>query len=194
MKLFKFGASLLLLGSLTLSLSAVTPVAAATSQKDDGVVNPTKLQPWYQPYTSTPLKTTVTIEYVPGYSIAVWTAPADGKVIPGKLLKHGTSWKTFAVSTVGKTVWYNLGGNQWIPATYAHAAGTTNGKTEIMARRDVTVTRMGGAHIVSSPSGKVIAGRTLPTGSKWRSFGYVDNGLLWYDLGGNQWINAQDVK
>ena len=64
----------------------------------------------------------VTIKYVPGYGIAVWTSPNAGQsVIKGKVLKHNSSWKYFGTAN-GRDgyVWYNLGGNQWISSKYTN--------------------------------------------------------------------------
>jgi hypothetical protein len=63
----------------------------------------------------------VTIKYVPGYSIAVWSSPNSHRQYVGKKLKHGTSWKVFkkAVGSDGY-VWFNLGGNQWISSYYTN--------------------------------------------------------------------------
>lgn len=62
---------------------------------------------------------TVKIHYVPGYGIAVWTAPGKSTAIKGKTLKHGTSWKYFATTSIDGTTWYNLGGNQWVSGEWA---------------------------------------------------------------------------
>ena len=60
----------------------------------------------------------VTINYVPGYSIAVWNNYQNGH-ITGNFLKHGTSYKVFAtVNDAQGNTWYNLGGDQWIMAKY----------------------------------------------------------------------------
>lgn len=58
-----------------------------------------------------------TINYVPGYSIAVWTSPNNGTRVPGKMLKHGTAWRVVGTLNNGE-LWYDLGGHQWIQARY----------------------------------------------------------------------------
>lgn len=70
----------------------------------------------------------VTIKYVPGYGIAVWTSPsASQSVIKGKVLKHNSSWKFFAEANGNDGyVWYNLGGNQWISSRYTNKAKVAN--------------------------------------------------------------------
>ena len=62
--------------------------------------------------------TAVTINYVPGYSIAVWSNYQGGQ-LTGNFLKHGTSYKIFATANDAQgNTWYNLGGDQWIMAKY----------------------------------------------------------------------------
>lgn len=59
-----------------------------------------------------------TVNYMPGYGIAVWNSPYYGQKVTGKILKTGTAWKSFAEVTVNNQVWYNLGGNQWMAGAY----------------------------------------------------------------------------
>lgn len=81
----------------------------------------------------------VTIKYVPGYGIAVWTSPNAGQsVIKGKVLKHNSSWKYFGTAN-GRDgyVWYNLGGNQWISSKYTNkpqqvATNSSNGSSAVI--------------------------------------------------------------
>ncbi|BDR56999.1 hypothetical protein [Xylocopilactobacillus apis] len=56
------------------------------------------------------------VNYVPGYSINVWTSP-DQKSWT-KRLRHGTGWKYFKVATKGGSTMYNLGGDQWVDALF----------------------------------------------------------------------------
>ena len=66
-----------------------------------------------------------TINYVPGYGIAVYRFPGYGELVMDKKtmnfkrLPHGTSWKVFKRITVNGIVYYNLGGEQWIDGRYA---------------------------------------------------------------------------
>ncbi|KRO16914.1 CAP domain-containing protein [Lacticaseibacillus saniviri] len=59
-----------------------------------------------------------TVNYAPGYGIAVWNSPYFNKRATGKTLKTGTRWKTFKTVTVNNHTWYNLGGNQWMDGSY----------------------------------------------------------------------------
>lgn len=73
------------------------------------------------PAKPVPLRAVGTVHYVPGYGIQVWTQKhgfvynADGSK---KKLAHGTSWKVFSQMNIKGTVYYNLGGDQWMDANY----------------------------------------------------------------------------
>lgn len=67
--------------------------------------------------SATPFSGVATINYVPGYGIAVWDG-AKGNPI-GKYLQHGTRWKVFEKTTAADgSVWYKVATNEWIPAQY----------------------------------------------------------------------------
>ena len=65
----------------------------------------------------------VTVNYVPGYGIAVWdkASSSDAK-ITGQKLAHATSWKVIdsAYDAQGNK-WYDLGKDQWVPAKWVRA-------------------------------------------------------------------------
>lgn len=66
----------------------------------------------------------VTVNYVPGYGIAVWNNFQNGQTT-GQYLKHGSSYKVIKTAKDAQgNVWYDLGMNQWIMAKY-----TVNGTT-----------------------------------------------------------------
>ncbi len=138
----------------------------------------------------------VTIHYVPGYGVAVWRTPAGKEVVPGKKLMNGTSWRVFEWTNIKGKIWYNLGGNQWVAQPYAHMAGDPE-NTEIIIHKTVTIHYVPGYGIAlwASPDSKSpIKGRTLKTGTHWKVFSQLDNGLLWYKVGKDQWIQALYTK
>ncbi|WP_297815349.1 glycoside hydrolase family 73 protein [uncultured Lactobacillus sp.] len=63
-------------------------------------------------------KGTLTIKWRDDQGVTVWNAP-NGKAT-GKYLQNGTSWRFFKSTVVNGEVWYNIGGNQWIPAKYVY--------------------------------------------------------------------------
>lgn len=144
------------------------------------------------------------ISYVPGYGIAVWTSPKDGKVITNKILKHGSSWKLFGKTSVNGQIWYNVGGNQWIQAKYTTLTSTNNKKpvnNDVFAERNRTIIVINriakinykpgyGIAVWTSPTSGKTTGQYLPTGSRWKVSAMVNNGILWYQVGTNQWIKA----
>ena len=60
----------------------------------------------------------VTVNYVPGYGIALWNSPKANHQFLGRYLAHGTAWKVTGKQVVNGKTWYNLGGNQWIEGQY----------------------------------------------------------------------------
>lgn len=81
---------------------AVTKLAAKAAKKPS--------------YTITKSKGVVTVNSKPNHGIAVWSEP--GKNPTTKYLPVGTSWKFFKIAVKNGEKWYNLGGNQWVPAKY----------------------------------------------------------------------------
>lgn len=86
-----------------------------------------------QVQAATTASQTVTINYVPGYGIAVWNNFQNGQTT-GQYLKHGSSYKVIktAKDAQGNT-WYDLGLNQWIMAKY-----TVNGVVKTQTQTAVS--------------------------------------------------------
>ena len=137
---------------------------------------------------------TIRINYVPGYGIAVWTAPNSGVTIPGKKLNDGTNWRVFKTETVNGSTWYNLGGNQWVDGHYATytAAGKTATK-KVAQSGTITTNSKARTNIYSNPTnGKVT--RSVGKNVKLKYYKTENNGILWYYIGANEWVRAIDVK
>lgn len=64
----------------------------------------------------------VTVNYVPGYGIAVYKEPGKSALVQvngkAKRLAHGTSWKSFKKQIVNNVTYYNVGGNQWVNGNF----------------------------------------------------------------------------
>lgn len=133
----------------------------------------------------------VTIKYVPGYGINLWKTPAS-KEWTGRRLPHNSSWKVFGTA-VGDDgyVWYNLGGDQWIPSRY------TNKPIKAAASDSNVVTIKYvpgyGINLWKTPASKEWTGRRLAYNSSWRVYKTAvgDDGYIWYNLGGDQWIPSR---
>lgn len=64
----------------------------------------------------------VTINYVPGYGIAIWDNPDNPHLKNDNKLQHATSWKVFQTAYDNQgNKWYDLGGGQWIEAKWTKA-------------------------------------------------------------------------
>lgn len=145
--------------------------------------------------------------------IVVWANPGANPT--GRYLPRNSSWRYFKVAqTQDGTNWYNLGGNQWVPQQYINFGqdphighytkpGDQNHNSQnnsaaqngMVIKRDVVTINntTGRGTYVLDRNGRS-TGRLLPNGSKWRSFGYINNGEMLLNLGGNQWVLAYQTK
>ena len=95
-------ASMAFAGLVALTTTTKNEVHAATTANDPKVVS---------------------VNYVPGYGIAVWNkASSTDAQITGQKLAHATSWKVIdsAYDAQGNK-WYDLGMNQWVEAKWVRA-------------------------------------------------------------------------
>ena len=60
----------------------------------------------------------VTINYRDDQAVTVWSQP--GGKPTGKYLTNHTNWKFFTTKKAFGEIWYNLGGNQWVPGKYIY--------------------------------------------------------------------------
>lgn len=105
-----------------------------------------------------------------------------------RVLNKGTKWKAYAV----ENGFYNLGGNQWIPAgnEYVSFSGTTVNPNPPTASSETVVELKQSLNLRSGNTWSSPVVRVLDKGSKWKTYG-LSNGF--YSLGGNQWIPAGDT-
>lgn len=101
--------------------SNLVKFTAATTLALTGVASINTIKPAAHVQAAT---TTVRINYVPGYGIAVWNTYFNGRKTTGQYLQHNTTHKVIdtAKDSQGNT-WYDLGNRQWIMAQYTVAVG-----------------------------------------------------------------------
>ncbi|MCI1290726.1 MAG: glucosaminidase domain-containing protein [Lactobacillus sp.] len=80
------------------------------------VAKPAQTKKKSQSYQVTKINGIVKVNYLTGQSIVVWSQP--GAKPTKKYLPTGSSWKFFGMTWYQGEAWYNLGGNQWVPAKY----------------------------------------------------------------------------
>jgi len=138
--------------------------------------------------TQAPTAKTVTIQYKPNYGIALWQGFGTNKYATGRYLKTGTSWRVLGEAVVNQQRWYNVGGDQWIQATYT---SKPYGQYGLIQPKTVT-TKTSGQLVNGLVQQKAI--KTLASGTRWQVTGVATwAGAVWYNLGGNQWLSAKAV-
>ncbi|BDR57527.1 immunoglobulin-like domain-containing protein [Xylocopilactobacillus apis] len=138
-------------------------------------------------WTITDMKAVGYINYVPGYGIMVYNAPAGGAT--GQRLAHATAWKISqkAVNTKGD-VFYRVGNAQWINGKYVSFSPISTmtplrGEVQIVYKKGYGVNLWKSAGTTNG----YYAGRKLMHGSKWKTSG-KQNGF--YKVGNDQWIQG----
>ncbi len=127
-----------------------------------------------------------------GSGVPVYTLPGVSGKATGQILKPGTAWKISAsVITSDGQLWYRVGTNQWVKAT-----DITIGN--IQAMNDVAVINYVpgyGINVWADANGTKFTGKRLQTGSAWKVFAKATaaNGHVFYNVGGNQWIDSANV-
>ncbi|BDR56837.1 immunoglobulin-like domain-containing protein [Xylocopilactobacillus apis] len=127
------------------------------------------------------------INYVPGYGIMVYNAPAGAGT--GQRLAHGTAWKISqrAVNAKGET-FYRVGDNQWINGKYV-TFSPINTVTPLRGEVMIVYKKGYGVNLWKSASttNGYYPGRKLMHGSRWKVSG-KQNGF--YKVGKDQWIQG----
>ncbi|BDR56846.1 immunoglobulin-like domain-containing protein [Xylocopilactobacillus apis] len=127
------------------------------------------------------------INYVPGYGIMVYNAPAGSGT--GQRLAHGTAWKISqrAVNAKGET-FYRVGDNQWINGKYV-SFSPINTVTPLKGEVMIVYKKGYGVNLWKSASttNGYYPGRKLMHGSRWKVSG-KQNGF--YNVGKDQWIQG----
>lgn len=178
--------------------SNITKVSAAALLGTFGLVAAQQIQA--NPTTQTVKAATEvgTINYVPGYGVAVRSTPKYDNNMTGQYLKHGTSWKVIKTATdANGEKWVDLGKNQWIPAKYLATAANKQMVVTSTTRKVVQVKSLGySVSLYSDPNNGTLNGQQVQPGSKWNvvKTAKAANGTVWYDLGLNQWIAASNVS
>lgn len=108
----------------------------------------------------------------------------------GKTLPTGSVWIAFYRATVAGQTWYEVGTNQWVNAA---DIGELSHSAAHPASFVVTLTRDMPLWTGFQAN---FTGRWLAKGSKWKvtATGTSANGAQWFQLGINQWINANGAQ
>ncbi|BDR58878.1 SLAP domain-containing protein [Xylocopilactobacillus apicola] len=130
---------------------------------------------------------------LPGYSIAVYEAPANLPKPTGQYLKHGTAWKVSKQALVNGKWYYEVGKNQWVQAAYM-----TRTQPDINA-----ISGLSGAMYVNYQNASIavyeapanlpkLTGQYIQHGTAWKVFqeATTTNGKHFIKIGENQWVQG----
>lgn len=133
---------------------------------------------------------TATSNYVDGFGPATWKS-VNGQFEPsGHYLNNGTKWRVTEITSPDNySLWYGVGNGEYANSQYFDL-GNEISYQELNAV--VKVTQQGQAPLVSSTQ-QVVG--SVPAGSEWQtSMRFVNNGQVFYLVGPNQWVSANDAS
>lgn len=134
-------------------------------------------------------------------SVATPVYDANGKA-NGVTLPSGSSWQLGQQATINGVAHYQVGTNEYIPASVVtNVTGSANSVDTTQAPdRWITENADAGKVATANTTLNVVdaygntTGQTLPKGSQWKIGKILHaNRMLYYQVGTNQFINAQDV-
>ncbi|MHA3065339.1 SLAP domain-containing protein [Lacticaseibacillus saniviri] len=140
-----------------------------------------------QPSTSKQLKTVGLV--TTGSGVKVYTLPGASGTFTGQTLKPGTAWKiSSTVVTLDGQRWYRVGTNQFVKADDIQIGNFQVVKSAVVINYQPGY----GINVWRNPNGTEFIGKRLETGSAWKVYAKATvNGHVFYNLGGNQWIDSK---
>lgn len=161
----------------------------------------------------------ITIKAASGNAARIYTA-ANTNSYSGLSVDNGQKFAVQDIQLAEGTIWFKIGTNEWIKSTdadYQVDSSTTTKKdadksdSKTDTKKDdtkannwytakatgvVTIkTKDGkGVTLYSDPDKATKTSRVLKDGTSWKVFWVRNNGELWLNLGGKQWIRESDTE
>ena len=153
------------------------------------------------------INSSINIQYTGKGQVAVWNGYGNNKKIV-KYVPKNSSWKAYQVVTLAdNSQWYNLGGNQWVSSKYAvetnkvvnkpapSLSNTNTNWTINNVNNNVKINYTGKGQVAvwdGYGNNKKIV-KYVPKNSSWKVLKEAtpQNGYVWYNLGGDQWITSE---
>lgn len=148
------------------------------------------------------------INYVKGYGVNLWKLNQDQSLtwIAPRRLAHGSKWQVYGYTDLAdkKMRLYNLGGNQWVDSQYlVNTSVPAKSAEKTDWQKDATALPANSFIVIGYTPGYGTAvwrqegnqmrttGKTLYNGTAWKAFSQKTlNNILYYNVGGNQWVNS----
>ncbi|BDR57875.1 glycoside hydrolase family 73 protein [Xylocopilactobacillus apicola] len=141
------------------------------------------------------LLATGTINYVPGYGVKTYDSFAGIRQETGQYLPHGAAVNVSKKITLhdGST-FYQVGTKQWVLSQYVQLANSEEAVSEQGVVRVNYVPNYSIAVWDRATTDRNFTGQKLLHGTDWQYFSkYYVNGVTWYNVGNNQWIDGTYV-
>ncbi|BDR58058.1 C39 family peptidase [Xylocopilactobacillus apicola] len=125
------------------------------------------------------------INYQPNYGVRVYTIDGETVSPTEKFLPHDSLWQVFKSQNINGVKYNNVGGNQWVQAQYVI---NFIGQVFYVPGYGIRVYQINGNQVMPTE-------QTLHDGTQWKVFeSRVVNDVYYYNLGANQWVEAQYLR
>lgn len=125
------------------------------------------------------------VNYVPGYGINVYDAPAG--TYTGQKLADMSAWKISHKTTINGKTWYQVGKNQWVDGQYISFTPVSH-MTKLEGFVKINYVPGYSIRVFAQADDTKPTSTMLKNGTKWRVFGSMNG---YYNVGKNQWIPAK---
>ncbi|GAF40263.1 hypothetical protein JCM14202_2154 [Agrilactobacillus composti DSM 18527 = JCM 14202] len=107
-------------------------------------------------------------------------------------LDAGTTWQVTGAKTVGGSLWYQLGGNQWVSSTtIAYDDSTNVSVSQGSGNQILHLTSAAQLYSAPVPAGGGLIGQSLQANTDWKVNDLKTyNGQAWALVGSNQWVSV----
>jgi hypothetical protein len=114
----------------------------------------------------------------------------NGNII--RWLDAGTSWQVTGAKTVNGSLWYQLGGNQWVSSsTIAYDDSTNVSVSQGSDHQILHLTVTAQLYSAPAPAGGGLIGQSLQPNTDWKVNDLKTyDGQAWALVGSNQWVSV----
>ncbi|WP_334332871.1 GH25 family lysozyme [Companilactobacillus sp. HBUAS59544] len=147
-------------------------------------------------------KNVIKVNNTSGNYVPLMALQSDGTMqrITNRALSNNTSWQTDQTKDVNGVTYYRVATNEWVAASFLSGATTNSGSTDSSTTKNVIKVNNSASYAVklealqSDGTMKVITNRALANNTSWQTDQTkVVNGVTYYRVATNEWVNASYV-